>query len=576
MCLPRCIIVISSILVSDSLQMQASEMYRGLYEIAGVSVSSPYELFLRGKSKKRTRPVWESMSGEYQFPAIHRNVKKLGDGLTKLKLHGPFSAGDGREWRMIGILSEISYESSLVELAASRQNITLVQIPDMAEKAIVDKVIRTTGIKTVVVSQRNLETLTSVILEQSNSVENIVVIGSKEKTRSVSNCKIWRLDENIAEGNSQRKNVAIGHKSDVNSIVFTGAALRGTLEGAVLTNGNILSSIEGLINSDLGLSKTDIYSVALPPSGRWPFVNLFERQIVLALLLLGARTVFNTGAEWLSRATVIAGDNRFYNSLKEKLTYPPRNLRLIISLNGQLPFTPSSAVKVVQGYGMVESAGLFYLDKSPMRNVDITLFDPSNIYESLGRSAGQICIAGPNVIKSYFGNPSLYSKSFDDGRGCLRTGYVGNVGVTQGEQKGFPRFEFFRGVSRLNSKNQLVITDSIENTFRKIKGVENAFVQVVEDQVIALVQIRPDLAARYADKYKVKVVNDLFINGDEFGATRRIRKRYQSFSDDVPHIVLTLHPLERFVTRSSLKWYFELIYSRMHQPSGSVIQPRVF
>ena len=297
-------------------------------------------------------------------------------------------------------------------------------------------------------------------------------------------------------------------------------------------------------------------------------MNLFERHIVLALLFLGARTVFNTGAEGLSRATVIAGDNRFYNSIKENLTNPPRNLRLIISLNGQLPFTPSSAVKVVQGYGMVESTGLFYLDKSPMRNVDITLFDPPNIYESLGRSAGQICIAGPNIIKSYFGNPSLYSKSFDDGRGCLKTGYVGNVGS--------PRFEFIGRVSRLNFNHQLVVTDSIENTFRKIKGVENAFVQVVEDQVIALVQIRPDLAARYADKYKDKVVNDLMINQDEFGATRRIRKRYQSLSDDIPHIVLTLHPLERFVTRSSLKWYFELIYSRVHQPSGSVIQPRVF
>lgn len=184
MYLKRCIIVISSFLASFLLESQASEKFRRLYEIAGVGVSSPYELFLRGKSKKRTRPVWETMNGEYHFLAIERFVKKLGDGLTKLKLHGPLSAGDGREWRMIGIFPEISYETSLVELAASWQNIKLVQIPDMAEKGIEDKVIRTTAVKTVVVSQRNLETLTSgIILDQSNSVENIIVISSKNQKR---------------------------------------------------------------------------------------------------------------------------------------------------------------------------------------------------------------------------------------------------------------------------------------------------------------------------------------------------------------------------------------------------------
>jgi long-chain acyl-CoA synthetase len=256
-----------------------------------------------------------------------------------------------------------------------------------------------------------------------------------------------RWDDVLAKGEPQA--VAIDPDRDLALLQYTGGTT-GTPKGAMLTHQNITANIRQVVAIDPRAADRDMIMGVLP---------LFH---VFANICVLGRTVANGGCiamlprfdagqalKTLARveATAMPGVPTMYQAL---LDHPDcgktdfTSLRICISGGAPLPvplktrFEAASGARLVEGYGLTETAGVATANPyegeeragtigQPIPGTRVRLLDKEDpTRDAPAGEPGELAIRGPQVMQGYWQRPEAAADAYadrPDGR-WLRTGDV--------------------------------------------------------------------------------------------------------------------------------------------------------
>jgi acyl-CoA synthetase (AMP-forming)/AMP-acid ligase II len=275
------------------------------------------------------------------------------------------------------------------------------------------------------------------------------------------------------------------HTSD---LLFT-SGTTGSPKGVVQTHGQTLRAF-GDWSDVVGLRNTDRYLVINP------FFHAFGYKAgILAALMAGATivplAVFDVDAavETISaeQISMIPGPPTLYQTILGHPAFDPAkvtSLRLAVTGAAVVPVELVHQMRdvlgfetVITGYGLTEACGVATMcrhDDDPetiantsgraIPGVDVLVVDPEGNEVPRGE-AGEVVVAGYNVMKGYFESPEQTAETIDD-QGRLHTGDVGIM-----DERGYLR-----------------ITDRMKDMF--IVGGFNAYPAEIEQLLLA----HPDVA----------------------------------------------------------------------------------
>ena len=386
--------------------------------------NSTYALFARGLSRKELRAKnkgsfgFKKESGKYSwmtYEDMDSHSQLLGNGLVNMGLVEPIPVFDQRKWRMVGVYSEHRLGWTELELAASRQNITLVPIYETSKPDFLRSILEQTQVGTVVVSVNRAPEILKLLVSQRHTIglKTLVLFGSDldrvELYRQFPGIGVSILTLAEVKGAGSEGFDSSPRAEDVNTICFT-SGTTGEPKGILVTHKMLIAVVGGAMKANLGLNYRDVHVAYLPPA------HIFERIVDLAIMYSGAKIGYYSGemktlGEDIRaiRPTLLVGVPRVFEktvqkihlvmktfgSFKQKmiagalensaigmalkpranLSFPSRaiihslrqniggKVRLILSGGGPLaPSTQESLkalfhVPVVQGYGMTETAG---------------------------------------------------------------------------------------------------------------------------------------------------------------------------------------------------------------------------
>jgi long-chain acyl-CoA synthetase len=235
---------------------------------------------------------------------------------------------------------------------------------------------------------------------------------------------------------------------DVAVLQYTGGTT-GVPKGAMLTHQNLSANARQVDAIDPSQDQSDRIVGVLP------FFHVFANTCVLnrtvqtgGMIAMLPRFDAKAALATIQRvkATALPGVPTMYQALLDHpdiATTDFSSLRVCISGGAPLPaevkakFEAVSGAKVVEGYGLTESAGVVScnpyegLNKSgtigqPLPGTRVKLLDREDPNKpALNGEPGEIAFAGPQVMKGYWGRPEADAEVFVDG--WLRTGDVGAI-----------------------------------------------------------------------------------------------------------------------------------------------------
>jgi long-chain acyl-CoA synthetase len=271
----------------------------------------------------------------------------------------------------------------------------------------------------------------------------------------------WRAGGGIVAAsdllnNSGRFDAPAIDVSDVAVLQYTGGTT-GTPKGAMLTHSNLSSNVLQCMPWFIGLPKegeerffcvipffhvfamTALMNFAVRIAGEMILVPRFD--VKLALKMIGE-----------TKPTIMAGVPTLFNALAKApdiKKYDLSTLKFCLSGGAPLPlevkreFERVSGCKLVEGYGLSETSPVTHINpvEGPIKEGSIGLPVPGTVMSlrQLGKpelevpqgEKGEICIAGPQVMKGYWKKPEETAAAFV-GR-FFRTGdvaYMDDEGFT--------------------------------------------------------------------------------------------------------------------------------------------------
>jgi long-chain acyl-CoA synthetase len=253
--------------------------------------------------------------------------------------------------------------------------------------------------------------------------------------------------EDLTRSDGKPQPVAIDPDNDIAVLQYTGGTT-GTPKGAMLTHTNLTVNVEQMARWAPGLVSGEERMM-----GILPFFHVFAMTTVMnfsiakaATMILMPRFELAQGLKLIraSKPTVMPGVPTLYTALMNSPQLKPddlASLKFCISGGAPLPlevkrgFEKVSGCKLVEGYGLSETAPVATCNPldGPTKEGSIgipvpgtrlslrSLEDPSKEV-TLGEN-GEICIAGPQVMKGYWQRPKETADSFV--AEFFRTGDVG-------------------------------------------------------------------------------------------------------------------------------------------------------
>jgi long-chain acyl-CoA synthetase len=283
---------------------------------------------------------------------------------------------------------------------------------------------------------------------------------------------------------------------DVAVLQYTGGTT-GTPKGAMLTHQNLTANARQVDAIDPDHSADDRIVGVLP------FFHVFANTCVLNRTvhhggLIAMLPRFDAAATLKTieriKATALPGVPTMYQALLDNpgiATTDFSSLRVCISGGAPLPaevkskFETATGAKVVEGYGLTESAGVISCNPydGPSKTGTIGQPIPATRVKLLNRDdhtkpapdgePGELAFAGPQMMKGYWGQPEADADVFVDG--YLRTGDVAAI-----DSDGYIRI-----VDRLKDMISVggfkVFPSSVEAVLYKNEAVREALVIGIPD-----------------------------------------------------------------------------------------------
>lgn len=305
-------------------------------------------------------------------------------------------------------------------------------------------------------------------------------------------------EEALQDNDGVLEKVAISPSEDVAVLQYTGGTT-GTPKGAMLTHDNLTINIH-----QVRLWVTNVEEGGERFMGILPFFHVFAMTSILNLavatgseMILMPRFEINDALKLIdqSRPTVLPGVPTLFNAIMNhpKIgSYDLSSLKFCISGGAALPleikrgFEAVSSSTLVEGYGLSETSPVATCNPvdGPVREGSIGMPLPGTIISvrslddpkkelDIGED-GEICIAGPQVMKGYWNNDKETRDAFT-GK-FFRTGDVGHM-----DEEGFTYI-----VDRL--KDMIIASGfniyprRIEEAIYEFPGVEEVTVVGIPDE----------------------------------------------------------------------------------------------
>lgn len=304
--------------------------------------------------------------------------------------------------------------------------------------------------------------------------------------------------------------------TDLAILLYT-SGTTGTPKGVMLTHGNFLAALEGVLrqNPELGpgpmlhpLPLTHVYGVLMQfLANRWGISSVLLPQFDPKRVL---EAIERYRVQYMP---VVPTMLVYLLNHPERDRYDLASLTRITSGGAALPerlrldFEKAFQVRILQGYGLSESASVassYELDETyrpgsaglAVPGVEIRILDDRD--QPLPPcSIGEICLAGPNISAGYFRDPEATREAFRDG--WLHTGDVGY----------------------LDEEGYLFITDRKKDLI--IKGGENVSPREIEEALY--------LHSAVAEAAVVGVPHQVY--GEDIWAVVQLKKGASGDEEDV-------------------------------------------
>lgn len=328
------------------------------------------------------------------------------------------------------------------------------------------------------------------------------------------------FEADLLDNDGQFTPAAIDPREDIAVLQYTGGTT-GTPKGAMLTHANLSINVAQVTAWAPGLEKSKERVMAV-----LPFFHVFAMTVVMnygveraAELVIMPRFVLDDALKLIHKAkpTVMPGVPTLFNAIinHQKLSsFDLSSLKFCISGGAALPlevktqFEKLTGCKVVEGYGLSETSPVLTCNPidGPVKENSIGLplqgtilslrdiADPSREV-ALGEE-GEICAAGPQVMKGYLNRPEETANAFVGD--YFRTG---DVAVMDDEG-------FFYIVDRIKD---LIICSGYNVYPRRIEEVFYEHPAVEEVTVIGI----PDEYRGEAPKAFVKLIKGKSTTEDE-------------------------------------------------------------
>ncbi len=240
--------------------------------------------------------------------------------------------------------------------------------------------------------------------------------------------------------------VPLGHE-DIAFLQYTGGTT-GVAKGVVLTHGNLVANVQQ-VAAWIARDLVDGAETAVIPL---PLYHVYALTSNLVFMKIGAHILLITNprdmADFigvLKKApfTAIIGVNTLYRALLDAPAFAEVDLtRLKLSAAGGMAvqrvvaqkWKQRTGVPLVEGYGLTETAPVAISNTldiedwtgtigMPIPSTEVTILGDDGSELPRGE-VGEICIRGPQVMKSYWNRPDETAKVFTSD-GWLRTGDMG-------------------------------------------------------------------------------------------------------------------------------------------------------
>ena len=410
-------------------------------------------------AKHAARPAYTSMGRTLRYADIER---MSGDLAAWLQQAAGLSRGDRLAIMLPNILQ---YPVSLV--AAFRAGLTVVntnplytprelkaQLADSGARAIVilenfahvlEEVIEDTAIETVIVTGAG-----DLLGFPRSALTNLVVRHVRRQVPEWSLPDAVRFNQALSQGRYENPVPVELGPEDIAFLQYTGGTT-GIAKGAVLTHRNLVANV---------LQLESWFAPALRGAedstivGALPMYHVFALTQTLFFLEIGGHNLMIANPRDFpafvadlrrNRFTFFSGVNTLFNSLLNAPGFAELDFgQLRVSLGGGMAVQRAVAErwKKVTGNTLTEAWGLTEtspgatvnrLDEEgftgsiglPLPSTDISIRDDDGKLLPLGQS-GEICVAGPQVMREYWKRPDETAKVMLPGR-VLRTGDIGHM-----------------------------------------------------------------------------------------------------------------------------------------------------
>ena len=410
-------------------------------------------------AKHATRPAYTSMGRTLRYADVER---MSGDLAAWLQQAAGLSRGDRLAIMLPNILQ---YPVSLV--AAFRAGLTVVntnplytprelkhQLADSGARAIVilenfahvlEEVIDDTAIETVIVTGAG-----DLLDFPRSALTNLVVRHVRRQVPEWSLPDAVRFNQALSQGRYENTVPVELGPEDIAFLQYTGGTT-GIAKGAVLTHRNLVANVLQL-ESWFAPALHDAEDSTIV--GALPMYHVFALTQTLFFLETGGHNLLIANPRDFpafvadlrrNRFTFFSGVNTLFNALLNAPGFAELDFgQLRVSLGGGMAVQRAVAErwKKVTGNTLTEAWGLTEtspgatvnrLDAEgftgsiglPLPSTDISIRDDDGNSLPLGQS-GEICVAGPQVMREYWKRPDETAKVMLPGR-VLRTGDIGHM-----------------------------------------------------------------------------------------------------------------------------------------------------
>jgi long-chain acyl-CoA synthetase len=418
--------------------------------------ASVREIFAKSVAQYAALPAFTNMDRTLTYTELDRLSRDFG-----AFLQGPAGLKPGAR---VAIMSPNLLQYPVVLFGALRAGFVVVncnplytprelehQLKDSGAEAIVilenfaktlESVIAKTGVKTVVTTQ-----LGDLLGFPKRLIVNFVVKKVKKLVPAWSLPGSIALREALARGRGEKlAEPPLGHE-DLAFLQYTGGTT-GVSKGAMLTHGNIVSNLQqtaawwgaGLRDGEeVIITALPLYHIFALTANCLSFMNHGARNI----LITNPRDMPNFVKELAKYPfTCITGVNTLFNGLLNTPGFAQLDFSTMhLSLGGGMAVQRAVADRwkkvtgkpLVEAYGLTETSpgacvnplGSDYNGYAglPLPSTVITIRDDDARILPLGET-GEICIAGPQVMKGYWNRPDETAKVMTDD-GAFRTGDIG-------------------------------------------------------------------------------------------------------------------------------------------------------